>query len=95
VAIRELGAEPPAGKSPEEYARTFPKLESAEDALLFADHVEQRQVRAYLDAIKDFGQLGAREAAAEIATGQAAHLAAIRVLRGLPAAQGPFVTGAI
>jgi hypothetical protein len=93
--IRELGGEPPAGRSREEYTATFPKLERAADALLFADHLEQRQLRAYLDGVRDFGQLATREMAAEIATGQAAHLAAIRVLRGLPAAQGPFVTGAL
>ncbi len=95
VVIRGLGGEPPAGKTAEEYARTFPRLRTEADALLFADHLEQRQVRAYLDAIKDFTQAGARATAADIGADQAGHLAAIRVLRGLPAAQGPFVTGAL
>jgi Ferritin-like domain len=95
TAIRDLGGEPPAGKSPEEYARTFPRLKAEADALLFADHLEQRQVRAYLDAVKDFQQAGSRATAAEVGADQAAHLAAVRVLRGLPAAQGPFVTGAL
>lgn len=95
AAIRELGGEPPAGKSEEEYGRTFPRLRTEADALLFADHLEQRQVRAYLDAVKDFTQAGSRATAADIGADQAGHLAAIRVLRGLPAAQGAFVTGAL
>jgi hypothetical protein len=95
AAIRELGGDPPAGKGKAEYARTFPRLRSEADALLFADHLEQRQVRAYLDAVKDFTQAGSRTTAAGIGARQGGHLAAIRVLRGLPAAQGPFVTGAL
>ena len=95
AAIRDLGGDPPAGKSAEEYADTFPRLRAEADALLFADHLEQRQVRAYLDAVKDFPQAGSRATAAGIGADQAGHLAAIRVLRGLPAAQGPFVTGAL
>ena len=90
-----VGGDPPAGKGEEEYARTFPRLRTEADALLFADHLEQRQVRAYLDAVKDFTQAGSRATAAGIGADQAGHLAAIRVLRGLPAAEGPFVTGAL
>ena len=52
-------------------------------------------MRAYLDALTDFPAAGARATAANIGANQATHLAAIRVLRGLPAAQGPFVTGAL
>ena len=85
----------PPGRSPEEYARTFPRLRSAEDALRFADHLEQRQVRAYLDATADFPREGQRRTAAEIGARQGAHLAVVRTLRGLPAAEGPFVTGAL
>jgi hypothetical protein len=95
AAITDLGGDPPAGRSREEYARTFPRLRTAEDALRFADHLEQRQVRAYLDALADFPAAGSRATAADIGANQATHLAAIRVLRGLPAAQGPFVTGAL
>ena len=36
-----------------------------------------------------------RQAAADIGADEAEHLAAVRVLRGLPAAEGPFVTGAL
>jgi hypothetical protein len=95
AVITGLGADPPTGKSAAEYARTFPRLRNADDALLFADHLEQRQLRAYLDAVKDFPEAGSRATAADIGADQATHLAAIRVLRGLPAAQGPFVTGAL
>jgi hypothetical protein len=93
--IRDLGAEPPTGKSPAEYAETFPRLRSADDALRFADHLEQRQVRAYLDALTDLPDLALRGAAAEIGADEGEQLAAVRILQGLPAAQGPFVTGAL
>jgi hypothetical protein len=95
VALRGLGVDPPPGKSAQEYARTFPRLRSAADALHFADDLEQRQLRAYLDALTDFPTSGSRSTAADIGATQAAHLAVVRVLRGLPAAQGPFVTGAL
>jgi Ferritin-like domain len=85
----------PPGRTPEEYARTFPRLRAPEDALRFADHLEQRQVRAYLDAITDFPFEGQRQTAAEIAWRQGVHLGMVRMLRGLPVAEGPFVTGAL
>jgi hypothetical protein len=95
TAIIGLEGNPPAGKSAAEYARTFPRLRSESDALRFADDLEQQQVRAYLDALADFPSAGPRSSVADIASGHASHLAAIRVLRGLPAAEGPFVTGAL
>ena len=85
----------PPGRSPEEYARTFPRLRGSEDALRFADHLEQRQVRAYLDAIADFPFEGQRHTAADMAWRQGVHLGMVRMLRGLPVAEGPFVTGAL
>ena len=85
----------PPGRSPEEYARTFPRLRGPDDALRFADHLEQRQVRAYLDAITDFPFEGQRQTAARIAERQGVHLGIVRMLRGLPVAEGPFVTGAL
>jgi hypothetical protein len=93
--IRDLGGDPPAGRSREEYERTFPRLRSAGDALRFADHLEQRQVRAYLEGLAELPGVGLRGAAAEIGADEGGQLAAIRVLRGLPAAEGPFVTGAL
>jgi hypothetical protein len=95
TVIVGLGGDPPAGKSAQEYASTFPRLRSAADALQFADDLEQSQVRSYLDALADFPSAGARSTAADIAASQASHLAVVRVLRGLPAAEGPFVTGAL
>ena len=93
--IRDLGGDPPAGRSAAEYARTFPRLREPGDALAFAEDLEQRQVRAYLEALTELPDLGLRRAAAEIGADEGAHLAAVRVLHGLPAAQGPFVTGAL
>jgi Ferritin-like domain len=95
VVLRGLGVEPPPGKSREEYARSFPRLRSAADALHFADDLEQRQLRAYLEALSEFLGAGDRSTAADIGASQAEHLAAVRLLQGLPAAQGPFVTGAL
>lgn len=93
--IRRLGGDPPSGRTPEEYARTFPRLTSARDALRFAEDLEQRQVRAYLDALTDLPAPDLRRPAAAIGADEGAHLAAIRVLAGMPAPAGPFVTGAL
>jgi hypothetical protein len=93
--IADLGADPPAGKSAEEYARTFPRLRSAGDALRFAQHLEERQVRADLDALTQLPDPGLRSEVAGALGNDSFHLAAVRVLQGLPAAQGPFVTGAL
>jgi rubrerythrin len=93
--IRDLGGDPPSGRSAEEYARTFPRLRNGRDALRFAEDLEQRQVRAYLEALAELPGLELRRAAAEIAADEGEHLGAVRVLQGLPAAEGPFVTGAL
>jgi rubrerythrin len=93
--ITDLGGDPPPGRSAEEYARTFPRLRSADDALRFAEDLEQRQVRAYLEGLAELPDLDLRTEAARICADEANHLAAVRVLQGLPAAQGPFVTGAL
>jgi hypothetical protein len=93
--IRDLGGDPPSGRSAEEYARTFPRLRDGRDALRFAEDLEQRQVRAYLEALVELPDLRLRSAAAEIAADEGEHLGAVRVLQGLPAAEGPFVTGAL
>jgi hypothetical protein len=93
--IRELGGDPPSGRSAEEYARTFPRLREPGDALAFAEDLEQRQVRAYLEALTELPDPDLRRAAAEIGADEGTQLATVRVLQGLPAAQGPFVTGAL
>jgi rubrerythrin len=93
--ITDLGGDPPPGRSAAEYARTFPRLESADDALRFAEDLEQRQVRAYLEALTDLPDLDLRAETARICADEGSQLGTVRVLRGLPAAQGPFVTGAL
>jgi hypothetical protein len=93
--IEELGDTPAPGRGRAEYERTFPRLRSAEDALRFAEDLEDRQVRAYLEAVTEFPALEQRLVAAGICADEGKHLAAVRVLQGLPAAQGPFVTGAL
>src|ERR687898_528568 len=93
--IRDLGGDPPSGRSSEEYARTFPRLREPGDALAFAEDLEQRQVRGYLEALAELPDLSLRNTAAEIGADEGAQLAAVRVLHGLHAAQGPFVTGAL
>jgi rubrerythrin len=93
--ITDLGGDPPPGRSASYYANGFPRLGSAEDALRFAEDLKERQVRAYLEALTELPDVALRAEAARICADEAGHLAAIRVLRGLPAAQGPFVTGAL
>jgi len=93
--IRDLGGEPPQGRSPEEYRRTFPRLATPTDALRFAQDLEERQVRAYLEALTELPDLDLRKEAAGICRDESNHLAGARVLQGLPAAEGPFVTGAL
>ena len=95
TVITELGGEPPSGKSAAEYARTFPRLRTSEDALRFAQDLEERQLRADLEALTDLPDAALRREAADELGNDAFHLATVRVLQGLPAADGPFVTGAL
>ena len=94
-AIQDLGGTPAPGRDRAEYERSFPTLRSPEDALRFAEDLEERQVRAYLEALTEFPALELRLTAAGICSDEANHLGTVRVLQGLPAAQGPFVTGAL
>ena len=93
--IRELGGEPPTGRRSEDYERSFPRLRSAADALRFAEDLEERQVRACLDALTDLPDPDLRSAVAEIGASEGAHLAVVHLLRGEPASPDPFVTGAL
>lgn len=93
--ITDLGGDPPPGRSAEEYERTFPRLRTPADALRFVQDLEERQVRAYLEALTDLPDVELRKAVAGICADEANHLATARVLQGLPAAEGPFVTGAL
>ena len=91
-AIRDLGGEPPAGRSAEEYERTFPRLRSQEDGLRF---LEERQVRAYLEALAELPDRDLRLSIAGIGADEGSQLAVIRVLGGRPASPHPFETGAL
>lgn len=94
-AIRGLGGNPPAGRSPEEYERTFPRLRAEQDALRFLEDLEERQVRASLEALAELPDPELRLAVAEIGAEEGEHLAAVRVLAGRPASPHPFETGAL
>src|SRR4029079_11840550 len=64
--IRGLGGEPPPGRSAEEYAREFPRLENGDDALRFAEDLKEREVRAYLEALTELPSVALRPAAPRI-----------------------------
>jgi hypothetical protein len=91
--IRELGGEPPEGRSPEEDAPSFPLMRTEEEALRFAADLEERLVRAHLDALRSLPREDQRRAVAEIAAQEGEDLAVVHVLSGQPAAPFPFVTG--
>jgi Ferritin-like domain len=93
--IRDLGGEPSGGRSDEEYERSFPRLASADDALRFLEDLEERQLRAYLEALAELPALDLRLAAAYLGAQEGAQLAAVRVLAGRPASPHPFETGAL
>ena len=93
--IRDLGGDPPAGRSAAEYRETFPRLGNASDALRFLEDLEQRQVRAYLEALAELPELDQRLGAAEIGSREGAQLATVRALAGAPPSPHPFETGAL
>jgi rubrerythrin len=93
--IRSLGSTTARSRTPDEYARSFPRLRNGDDALRFAEDVEERLVRRYLQALPELPESGLRRAAAEICADEGAHLAALHVMRGRPAAPQPFVTGTL
>jgi rubrerythrin len=94
-AIRELGGEPPAGRSAAEYERQFPRLRTEADALRFLEDLEERQLRGYLEALAELPELELRTLAAEIGADEGEQLAIVRVLAGGPASPHPFETGAL
>ena len=93
--VRGLGGTPPSARRPEDYAPLFPRMRTPEDALHFARDLEERLVRAYLEALRLLPDPDQRRAAAEIAAAQAEDLAVVHVLAGEPAAPQPFVTGTL
>jgi Ferritin-like domain len=94
-AIRDLGGEPPAGRSAAEYERQFPHLRTQADALRFLEDLEERQLRGYLEALQELPELELRTMAADIGADEGEQLAVVRVLAGGPATPHPFETGAL
>jgi hypothetical protein len=93
--VRELGGTPPVGRTQREYTPLFPRMRDEADALHFARDLEERLVRAYLDALRSLPQPEQRRAAAQIAAEEGGDLAVVHVLAGGPAAPQPFVTGTL
>jgi rubrerythrin len=93
--IRGLGGTTARPRTPDEYARSFPRLRSGADALRFAEDLEEQLVRRYLQALWKLPEAELRRAAAEICANEGEHLAVIHVLRGRPAAPHAFVTGTL
>ncbi len=93
--IRARGGASARSRTPDEYARSFPLLAGPGDALRFAADLEERLVRAYLQALPKLPDPELRRAAAEIGADEGAHLAVVHVMRGQPAAPEAFVTGTL
>lgn len=91
--IEGLGGIPVVGRTAAAYAPSFPRLRDANDALLFARDLEERLVRAHLDALAKLPAGPLRRTAAALATSEAEHLAVVHGLQGRPLAPEAFVTG--
>jgi rubrerythrin len=91
--IRARGGTSARSRTTDEYARSFPRLATPADALRFAADLEERLVRAYLQALPKLSDPELRWAAAEIGADEGAHVAVVQVLQGQPAAPQAFVTG--
>jgi rubrerythrin len=92
-AIAELGGRTNPAKTPEEYARAFPRLTTGRDALRFAVDLENASVRLYLESLPFLSGPGLRPTAAAIATSEAEHAALLRGELGSPPVPDAFVTG--
>jgi rubrerythrin len=90
--IAGLGGTPVTGRPAADYASAFPRLAGPGDALLLAQDVEQRLVRAHLEALRKLPAGDLRRTVAAIATSEAEHLAVVDGLRGEPEPRA-FVTG--
>jgi hypothetical protein len=91
--IRDLGGEPPEGRSEAEYEPQFPLMRTEDEALRFAADLEEQLIREHLDALRSLPRENQRRAVAEIAAEEAEDLAVAQTLAGEPAAQHAFVTG--
>ena len=91
--IQARGGRTNPPKTPEEYARSFPRLDSGRDALRFAVDLENASIRLYLEALPFLSQPGLRQTVAAIATSEAEHAALLRGELGRPPVPDAFVTG--
>jgi rubrerythrin len=91
--IRERDGRTNPPKTPEEYARSFPRLRSGRDALRFAVDLENAAIRLYLEAMPFLSEPELRQTAAAIATSEAGHAALLRDELGRPPVPDAFVTG--
>ena len=91
--IREHGGRVNPPKTPEEYARAFPRLRSGRDALRFAVDLENASIRNYLEAMPFLSEAEVRQTVAAIATSEAGHAALFRAELGRPPVPDAFVTG--
>jgi rubrerythrin len=91
--IEGIGGVAVAGRPAGSYRSALPRLRDASDALLLARDLEERLVRAHLDALSKLPAGELRTAAAGLATSEAGHLAVVGSLRGEPLAAEAFVTG--
>jgi Ferritin-like domain len=91
--VRELGGTPPEGRPQSEYRPMFPQMSDEAAALRFAGDLEERLVRAYLDALRSLPDPEQRRVAAQIAAEEAEDLAVVQLLMGDPASSKAFVTG--
>jgi hypothetical protein len=91
--IRTRGGRINPPKTPEEYARSFPGLDSGGDALRFAVDLENASVRLYIETLPFLSEPELRQEAAALATSEAEHAALFRGQLGRPAVPDAFVTG--
>jgi rubrerythrin len=91
--IRDLGGRPNPPKTGEEYARAFPRLREAGDALRFAIDLENVALRLYVESLPHLSTPELRRLAATIATSEAAHAALLRIELGRTPVPDAFVTG--
>lgn len=92
-AIERRGGRPNPPKTREEYARAFPALGKAEDALRFGVDLENAAIRLYHEALPKLSEAPLRLLAAAIATSEAEHAALLRGDLGRPQTPDAFVTG--
>jgi rubrerythrin len=91
--VRDLGFRPARPRLPDEYERSFPLLRTPADALRFASDLEERIVRAYLEALASMRDPELRRLATAIAVNEAEHMVLLSELRGEEPAPDAFVTG--